>query len=69
MNTVAGRVIHDIFTQNLIVSAITFHGGTNVIGYPWGSYNRVIKLGNDAFVSKEAPDYKAFDAIGQILKD
>lgn len=41
LNTIAGRVIHKIFTQNLIVSAITFHGGTNVIGYPWGSFNRV----------------------------
>ena len=40
LNTIAGRVIHEIFARNLIVSAITFHGGTNVIGYPWGSFNR-----------------------------
>lgn len=41
LNTIAGRVIHEIYTQNVIVSALTFHGGINVIGYPWGSYNRV----------------------------
>jgi hypothetical protein len=39
LNTLAGRVLHKIFTNNVIVSAITFHGGTNVIGYPWGSFN------------------------------
>ena len=68
LNTIAGRVIHQIFTQNLIVSAITFHGGTNVIGYPWGSFNRVSKTGADSYVSKESPDLVALDRIAQLLK-
>jgi hypothetical protein len=52
----------------LIVSAITFHGGTNVIGYPWGSFNRVEAAGNGQYHSLEAPDFVAFDSLGQILK-
>lgn len=69
LNTVAARVIHQIFTQNLIVSAITFHGGTNVIGYPWGSFNRATKKSADQYVSDEAPDFVTFDSIGQVLKN
>jgi len=69
LNTIAGRVIHEIFTQNLIVSAITFHGGTNVIGYPWGSYNRASQTYNqNGFVSKEAPDMIALRKVGEILR-
>ena len=64
LNTVAGRLIHQIFTQNIIVSAITFHGGTNVIGYPWGSYNHAIQNGYNGYVSNESPDMRAFDGIG-----
>jgi hypothetical protein len=41
LNTIAGRVVHQLFVENLFVSALTFHGGTNVIGYPWGAFNRV----------------------------
>jgi hypothetical protein len=40
LNSIAGRVIYKIFTENEIVATLTFHGGTNVIGYPWGSFNR-----------------------------
>ena len=42
MNTVAGRTVYKLMVENLFVSAITFHGGTNVIGYPWGSNNHVL---------------------------
>jgi hypothetical protein len=55
-------------TTNIIVSAITFHGGTNVIGYPWGSFNRATAL-NAAYYSNEAPDFKAFENIGLIMKN
>jgi len=41
LNTIAGRVVHELFVDNLFVSCLTFHGGINVIGYPWGAFNRV----------------------------
>jgi len=41
MNTIAGRVLYRLFAENLFVSSITFHGGTNSITYPWGSNNRL----------------------------
>ena len=61
--------MHEIFTQNIIVSAITFHGGTNVIGYPWGSYNRADQINYDSFRSREAPDQKALNDVGIIMKE
>ena len=42
MNTVASRAIYRLFAENLFVSAITFHGGDNVIAYCWGSNNHAI---------------------------
>lgn len=52
----------------MIVSALTFHGGTNVIGYPWGSYNHATARGV-FYSSNEAPDFKAFAAMGEAMKD
>lgn len=74
LNTIAGRVIHQLFVENVIVSSITFHGGTNVIGYPWGSFNRVRKQydshGSDrGYKSMEAPDFQAFESVGWIMKN
>lgn len=67
MNTIAGRVVHQLFVENLFVSALTFHGGIGVIGYPWGSYNHVRNQGQE-YQSNEAPDYKAFQTMGAIMK-
>jgi hypothetical protein len=52
----------------MFVTAITFHGGTNVIGYPWGSYNRVERRGAN-YYSKEAPDFNALENIGWAMKN
>ncbi|CDW79494.1 zinc carboxypeptidase family protein [Stylonychia lemnae] len=68
LNTIAGRVIHQIMVENVIVSAITFHGGINVIAYPWGSYNRLKYQGTQQ-ISREAPDYQAFEGVGWIIKN
>jgi hypothetical protein len=51
LNTIAGRVVHQLFVENVFVSALTFHGGINVIGYPWGSYNHVRHVGKQDYVS------------------
>uniref|UniRef100_A0A7S2ZPR3 Peptidase M14 domain-containing protein n=1 Tax=Rhodosorus marinus TaxID=101924 RepID=A0A7S2ZPR3_9RHOD len=36
MRTVAGRTINELFLTHFYRILITFHGGTNVIGYEWG---------------------------------
>ena len=43
LNTVTGRTVYKLMVQNLFVTSITFHGGVNVIGYPWGSNNHVMQ--------------------------
>lgn len=51
LNTVAARSVYRIFAENLIVSAITFHGGfKTAISYPWGSNH----------LGKDTPDFQAF---------
>jgi hypothetical protein len=60
MNTIGARVIYKLFRDNLFVSAITFHSGTNVISYPWGSNNHLI----GSFSAAEAPDNIALDTMG-----
>ena len=54
LQTIASRVIFRLFAENLFVSSITFHGGTNSITYAWGSYNHLSS--KDRSVSAEAPD-------------
>lgn len=51
------------------MSCITFHGGTNVIGYPWGSYNHALKTSQWSYRSKESPDFKGLDALGKAMKN
>lgn len=64
MNTVAARTIYRLFAENLFVSAITFHGGDNVIAYCWGSNNHAITQS----IANEAPDHKALHALGQTMQ-
>lgn len=65
MNTIAGRTLYKLFAENLFVSSITFHGGTNSITYPWGSNNRISKTNPSK--GAEAPDHVALDVLGSIL--
>lgn len=65
MKTIAGRVVYRIFAENLIVSSITFHGGTNSITYPWGSRNH-LSAGNRR-KGAEAPDHVALEAQAEVL--
>ena len=63
----ASRAIFKIFQNNLIYGCLTYHGGTEVIGYPWGSYNHLNK-GFLSQTSTEAPDDKMFDRISKIMQ-
>ena len=70
LNTVAGRTIYKLMVDNLFVTAITFHGGTNVIGYPWGSNNHILKrLSYYSAIAEEAPDFTALRYMGQAMND
>lgn len=68
LNTVTGRTIYKLMVENLFVAALTFHGGTNVIGYPWGSNNHVLPGGGRTQLANEAPDHVALDALGASMK-
>ena len=52
MLTIGARVWYALFSQNIFVTALTFHAGwvAPVITYPWGSENHK---------DSEAPDYAA----------
>ena len=42
MRTLSARTINEIFNEFIISGSITFHGGDNVLGYPWGNYLHII---------------------------
>ena len=50
-------------TENNIQSTLTFHGGDNVIGYPWGSWNHSYKVGYQEYDGNTAPDYNTFHSF------
>ena len=52
METSAARAINEIFKRNAIVLGLTFHGGTSVVGYEWGTFNHMVGRRS----STEAPD-------------
>ena len=66
MRTLSARTINEIFNEFIISGCITFHGGDNVLGYPWGNYLHMTKR-NYKSISTEAPDFNAFDSIGKIM--
>ena len=65
MNTIMGRTVYRLFVENLFVTSITFHGGTNVLSYCWGSNNHLI--GHN--IAAEAPDHVAFHDLGRVMVD
>ena len=67
----AARTLYRLFVDNLFVSAITFESGDAqvVIAYPWGSLNHRKQLPNGSYISKEAPDFKAFQALGLAMQE
>ena len=66
MRTITGRTINELFNEFIIGGAITFHGGTSVLGYAWGNYLHAHYL-NKQYKSTESPDHNAFDKIGTMM--
>ncbi len=54
MQTITARTVNELFREHLFLQALTFHGGLNAIGYPWGNY-----VHQDGSKSRECPDFNA----------
>jgi len=65
--TAAARVVNHLYRKYLIQAAITFHGGQQAIGYPWGAYDHIAKYEYKRPKAEECPDDKIFSDIGKIL--
>lgn len=70
LNTIAGRVVYQIFAKNNILASLTFHGGTNVIGYPWGSYNHAsFNVQKKTYKSDIAPDHNLLESFAFKMQE
>lgn len=38
MQTIAGRTVNELFRKHLFQMSLTFHAGTEVVGYEWGAF-------------------------------
>ena len=68
LSTVAGRIIYKLFTQNDFQASLTFHGGDNVIGYPWGAYSRSWRKDSGGYVGLTSPDVNSFVGVGKLMR-
>ena len=66
MRTLSARTINEIFNEFIVSGSITFHGGDNVLSYPWGNYLHITKVQYHK-KSTESPDFNAFNNIGKIM--
>jgi Zinc carboxypeptidase len=64
MVTVAARAINELFRENLFRVLVTFHGGTNVIGYEWGDMQHCADQ-----VCQPAPDASGMAALARRMSD
>lgn len=64
MQTLAARTINELFLDSLFRVLVTFHGGTNVLGYEWGDESHCTE-----HVCKPAPDAKFMGALGRRMSD
>jgi hypothetical protein len=58
MRTIGGRTLNEVFREHLFQMALTFHGGTELIGYEWGA---------DSFRGVLSPDDEAQNVIASSL--
>lgn len=78
MQTIAARAVNELFLRHLFQLSITFHGGTRVLSYEWGSYDHIDKnttkgsgLWNAqmSYISTEAPDYASQIAMATKMQE
>lgn len=64
MQTVCARVINELFKMHLFRVLLTFHGGTNALGYEWGDSTHC-----KGAVCKPAPDAAILHALAARMAD
>ena len=60
MMSITARTINELFREHIFVTSLTFHGGLNAIGYPWGNF---VHLN-----SRESPDYNSFRGSKNFIR-
>lgn len=63
MQTLAGRTVNELYREFIFVTSLTFHGGTNVIAYPWGNYVHM-----NRHKATTSPDFSSLHQIGKVMK-
>ena len=58
--TIAGRTLNEIFREHMFQLSLTFHGGTEVIGYEWGA---------PTYLHQDSPDDIAQHDIAQAYSN
>jgi hypothetical protein len=58
--TIAARTFNELFREHIFQLSLTFHGGTEVIGYEWGA---------PTYLHKDSPDEIAQHAIAQAYSN
>lgn len=64
MQTVAARALNELFRVHLFRVTITFHGGTNALGYEWGDMSHC-----DGPKCQPAPDTHIMHALAKRMSD
>jgi hypothetical protein len=64
MQTATARTVNELMREHIFVNVITFHGGLNAIGYPWG--NHIHKISDKK--ATICPDYTGARMLGEILQ-
>mmetsp|Transcript_32855 Transcript_32855/g.29150 ORF Transcript_32855/g.29150 Transcript_32855/m.29150 type:complete len:293 (-) Transcript_32855:735-1613(-) len=67
LSTIGARATLQIFRNNLIVGALSFHAGMQTIGYPWGSYNHISRSYSETGRATETPDDTMFSRVADTL--
>lgn len=68
MTTFTAQSINELFRRHLFRVAITFHGGTRVLSYEWGSKDHATLIGEQEWTSKESPDNFAQKTLAEQLQ-
>lgn len=68
MRSVAARVINELVRERLFRILITFHGGTNVIGYEWGDTQHCTAKSR-VVTCRPAPDATIMHHLAKRMRD
>lgn len=60
LQTETSRALQLLYTHNMLVATITFHGGMRSISYEWGDYYNHGKRAS-------APDYEAMKDVASLM--